>query len=206
MDAVVFDLGGVLLESPLPVIARHEHAVGLEEGSINRLVLSGGSAAAWARLERGEADRETFFADLSAELGGEMTAGQVAAMFAEIESSVTIRPGATAAIRALRRAGFVVAALTNDWAGFPADRLVDEFDVFCRSSREGTRKPEPEIYLRCLAMLGVGATGCVMLDDLGVNLKTARQLGMVTIKVEGLAAALSDLEAVLGLPGLLSTD
>lgn len=206
MQAVIFDLGGVVLESPLPVIARHERAAGLDQGLINRQVLSAGGTGAWARLERGETDRDTFFTDFSAELGGGITAGGLADMFTEIEASITVRPGAIAALRTLRRTGFRLAALTNDWDGFPAGGLVEEFDVFCESARLGTRKPEPEIYLECLALLGVEATGCVMLDDLGVNLKTARELGMATIKVEGLSPALTELGVVLGLPGLFSTD
>lgn len=206
MKAVIFDLGGVVLESPLPVIARHEQAAGLEAGSINRQVLSAGGGGAWARLERGETDRATFFVDFSAELGGGITAGGLADMFTEIEASVTVRPGAITAVQALRRSGLRVAALTNDWDGFPAGRLAAEFDVFCESARLGTRKPEPDIYLACLSQLGMEAEGCVMLDDLGVNLKTARELGMATIKVGGLPAALAELEAVLDLPGLLSTD
>jgi putative hydrolase of the HAD superfamily len=206
VEAVIFDLGGVVLESPLPVIARHELAAGLEEGSINRQVLSAGGSGAWARLERGETDRETFFAEFSVELGGGITAGGLEDLFTEIEASVTVRPGAVAAIRALRRTGLRVAALTNDWDGFPAGWLVEEFDVFCESARLGTRKPEPEIYLACLSLLGVEAAGCVMLDDLGVNLKTARELGMATIRVGALPAALAELELVLGLPGLFSAD
>jgi putative hydrolase of the HAD superfamily len=206
VKAVIFDLGGVVLESPLPVIARHEQAAGLEAGSINRQVLSAGGNGAWARLERGQTDRATFFAEFSAELEGRITAAGLAGMFSEIEASVTVRPGAVAAVRALRRSGLRVAALTNDWDGFPAGGLVEEFDVFCESARLGTRKPEPEIYLACLSQLEVAAAGCVMLDDLGVNLKTARKLGMATIKVGGLPAALAELEAVLDLPGLFSTD
>ena len=38
------------------------------------------------------------------------------------------------------------------------------------------------------------------LDDLGVNLKPARALGMTTIKVVDPDAALADLEAVVGFP------
>lgn len=206
MKAVIFDLGGVLLESPLPVIARHEQAAGLEAGSINRQVLAAGGNGAWARLERGETDRATFFAEFSGELGGGITAAGLADMFTEIEASVTVRAGAISALGALRRTGLRVAALTNAWDGFPVGRLVDEFDVFCESARLGTRKPEPEIYLACLSLLGVEAAGCVMLDDLGVNLKTARELGMETIKVGSLPAALAELELVLGLPGLFSAD
>ena len=39
----------------------------------------------------------------------------------------------------------------------------------------------------------------MFLDDLGVNLKPARDLGMVTIKVTSTARALAELEAVLGI-------
>ena len=38
----------------------------------------------------------------------------------------------------------------------------------------------------------------VFLDDIGTNLKTARALGMATIKVEEPAQALAELEALLG--------
>jgi putative hydrolase of the HAD superfamily len=40
---------------------------------------------------------------------------------------------------------------------------------------------------------------CVFLDDLGVNLKPARSLGMHTIKVTDPNLALSELEELLGL-------
>lgn len=206
MRAVIFDLGGVVLESPLPVIARHEHAAGLEQGTINRLVLSAGAGGAWARLERGEIDRRTFFSVFSTELGGGIDPEGLDRMFTDIEASVSVRPGAVSALRTLRRAGFKLAALTNDWDGFPAGGLVEEFDVFCESARLGTRKPEPAIYRSCLSLLGAEAGSCVMLDDLGVNLKTARELGMETIKVETLPAALVELELVLGRPGLLAAD
>jgi putative hydrolase of the HAD superfamily len=45
----------------------------------------------------------------------------------------------------------------------------------------------------------VEPAACVFLDDLGVNLKPAREMGMATIKVIDAATALSELEALLGL-------
>ena len=48
---------------------------------------------------------------------------------------------------------------------------------------EGTRKPEPAIYERLLERLRVKAEEAVFLDDIGANLKPAREMGMHTIKV-----------------------
>jgi putative hydrolase of the HAD superfamily len=47
--------------------------------------------------------------------------------------------------------------------------------------------------------LDVKPERCVYLDDLGVNLKPARDMGMATIKVRDAAQALAELEATIGL-------
>jgi putative hydrolase of the HAD superfamily len=46
--------------------------------------------------------------------------------------------------------------------------------------------------------LRVEPTATVFLDDLGANLKPARELGITTIKVGDPEAALAELQAVLG--------
>ena len=66
------------------------------------------------------------------------------------------------------------------------------------SSVEGLRKPDPRIYLLVCERLEVEPHEAAFLDDLGVNLKAARALGMTTIKVDDPAVALAELEAVLG--------
>jgi len=48
--------------------------------------------------------------------------------------------------------------------------------------------------------LEVSPQESVFLDDLGVNLKTARALGMTTIKVGDPAEALAELSDVVGFP------
>ena len=60
---------------------------------------------------------------------------------------------------------------------FPDDQEL-AFDVIVESSRVGLRKPDPRIYELTLDRLGVAATHAVFLDDLGINLKPARQLGV----------------------------
>ena len=45
------------------------------------------------------------------------------------------------------------------------------------------RKPERRIYDYTLSALSVKPSETVFLDDLGVNLKIAKELGMRTIKV-----------------------
>jgi putative hydrolase of the HAD superfamily len=74
------------------------------------------------------------------------------------------------------------------------------FDAVIESSRVGVRKPDPRFYELACEALDVTPPECVFLDDLGVNLKPARAMGMVTIKVDDPDRALAELEAVVGFP------
>ena len=78
-------------------------------------------------------------------------------------------------------------------------RLAKCFDVFVESAVEGLRKPDPRIYHLVCERLDVPPTQAVFLDDIGSNLKSARALGMHTIKVETPEAALGELGVLLGL-------
>ena len=106
------------------------------------------------------------------------------------------------ALRLLREAGLALAALTNNWKSDGQDRyqLRPLFDHYFESSVIGLRKPDPEIYRHALRAMKVEASETVFLDDIGSNLKTARALGVTTIKVVTPDQALDDLEAVLGIP------
>jgi putative hydrolase of the HAD superfamily len=72
------------------------------------------------------------------------------------------------------------------------------FHHVIESSKIGMRKPDPRIYRLMAGALGVVPQACVYLDDLGVNLKPARAMGMTTIKVSDPDAALAELEAYIG--------
>jgi len=105
-----------------------------------------------------------------------------------------------AAVRALR--GQVgLGCITNNVRtdtprAFPLEEL---FDVVVESSRVNMRKPDPRIYLYTCERLGVAPERCIFLDDFGVNLKSAKALGMTTIKVDETRSGLDELERRLGL-------
>ena len=79
------------------------------------------------------------------------------------------------------------------------DCVLDEFSEIIESSVVGVRKPEPRFYEIACERLGVDPSECVFLDDLGINLKPARTMGMQTIKVVDPDVALAELETIVGI-------
>jgi len=199
--AVVFDLGGVVLGSPLHAIAAFEREAGLPPGCANRTVAETAPHGAWSRLERGELPMEDFFAAFEAECAERGHALSARKLFERMAAAAEPRPEMLVAIGAIRRRGLGTAALTNNWGeGDGTGALAEHFDVFFESRVLGLRKPDPAIYRHACRELRVEPPEAVFLDDIGANLKPARALGMHTIKVEEPAQALKQLEAVLGFP------
>ena len=77
-------------------------------------------------------------------------------------------------------------------------KVFDLFDEVIESSKLGIRKPDPRIYALMCEALDVDPKHCIYLDDLGINLKPARAMGMTTIKVLNEDQLLADLEAATG--------
>jgi putative hydrolase of the HAD superfamily len=202
--AVIFDLGGVVLDSPLHAIARYERELGIPVGHVNRVVARGGPQGAWARLERGEIGLAAFAPAFERECATAGHAISAHAMMARIGEASEPRPAMLRAIAALRQGGLAVGALTNNWESEaeprPLDDLRAHFDAFVESRVTGLRKPDPRIYLYACEQLRVSPPEAVFLDDIGGNLKAARALGMATIKVEEPGAALAELAQRLGWP------
>lgn len=206
VSAVIFDLGGVLTESPIRSFTAYEREAGLPEGLIVRLNSTDPHTNAWARYERNELDAAGFSDAFEAEA---LAAGHRVEAARVLEAlRGELRPAMVAAVRRLKDAGLPLGLLSNNVA--PMDRtgplgdLLALFDAIVESSVEGVRKPEPEIYQRALARLSdvvgrrVEATDCAYLDDLGINLKPARALGFSTIKVVEPAVALAELSELVG--------
>ena len=201
IDAVIFDLGGVVMESPLAAIARYEHDHGLAPRAINQAIRAAGEAGAWSRLERGELSLEAFLTPFEADCRACDVQVSGARLMAYIADASRARPIMVEAIRRLRERGLRAGALTNNWVseGPRAPHPVREhFDVFIESSVVGMRKPDPRIYELACQELGVGPSRAAFLDDIGSNLKPARALGMATIKVEEPEPALRELSALVG--------
>jgi putative hydrolase of the HAD superfamily len=206
VSAVVFDLGGVLTESPMAAFAAYEAEAGLPPGLIRQLNSTDPDTNAWARYERSELDIAGFSAAFEAEALAAGHRVEAARVLDALRGE--LRPSMVAAVRRLRAAGLPLGLLSNNVAPMERTGAVGEllglFDAVVESSTEGVRKPEPEIYRRALARLSdavgrpLAAADCAYLDDLGINLKPARALGFATIKVVEPAAALAELSALVG--------
>jgi putative hydrolase of the HAD superfamily len=200
--AVLFDLGGVVFDSPLDGFARYEQEIGLPTNFIRTLNSTNSDTNAWARFERGELSREAFIEAFEAEAvaAGHRLEGQ--RVLETLKGD--IRPAMLEALRRLKQSQFRTAAVTNNIAPMASgerdvSELLSLFDVVVESSVVGVRKPEDAFYKIALEALDTRAEECVYLDDLGVNLKPARAMGMSTIKVANPEDAIVELEGQLGI-------
>jgi putative hydrolase of the HAD superfamily len=207
--AVVFDLGGVVLGSPIHAIRRYERSLGMPANAINRVVADTAPHGAWSRLERGELAMEAFYTAFESDCRAASLEISARTMFEWMAEEAQPREQMLRAITTIRSRGLRVGALTNNWAtaegagAGPDDgtrALRKLFDVFIESSVEGLRKPDPRIYELACTQLGVAPTEAVFLDDIGANLKPARKLGLTTIKVDEPDVALAELASTLGFP------
>jgi putative hydrolase of the HAD superfamily len=205
IKAVLFDFGGVVLTSPFEAFAAHEEEMGLPDGFIRTLNATNPDTNAWARLERNEVDIEGFCELFEAEAAA---AGYEISGLAVLEClSGQVRPQMVEALRRIKAAGLPLALLTNNFTTSDVQEHRPDvaeamalFDVVVESSKAGVRKPDPAAYRLVLDELAVRPEEVVFLDDLGINLKPARALGMRTIKVVDPDDALAELEEVVGIP------
>lgn len=208
--AVLFDFGGVVTESPFAAFREFERARGLPEGFLQAVNRRNPDDNAWARFERNEltpAEFDAAFAAEARELGREVRGLDVIALIYG-----PVRPRMVKAVSCCRE-HFITACLTNNVRGGnsgdfePASRHEREwqavlalFHAVIESSRAGTRKPEPRFFRFACETLKIDPREAVFLDDLGANLRPAREMGMRTIKVSDPDAAIVELENTLGIP------
>lgn len=205
ISAVFFDFGGVLTTSPFDAFERYESQAGLEIGTVRRLNSTNPHTNAWARLERGELDPERFVVEFereASEMGISIDGARVLSCLRG-----EIRPEMVTALEICSQ-NFTTALLTNNYVAGTAEWspegifgwLLPNFDAVIESARVGCRKPERRFYEIALERTGVDPTEVVFLDDLGINLKPAREMGMTTIKVTDPDAAITELEHAVGIP------
>jgi putative hydrolase of the HAD superfamily len=206
--AVIFDFGGVISTSPFDAFTRYEDDNGLPAGFLRRLNATNPDTNAWARLERREVDVAGFAELFEAEALAAGHPVEGAAVLALLGGD--LRPQVVEAIRRCHER-LKTALLTNNFAPIaaagdgrrpdgPVGTVLEHFDVVVESSKVGLRKPDPAIYRLVCDELGVEPAEVAFLDDLGVNLKPARAMGMTTIKVIDPDEAIAELEAVVGFP------
>jgi len=205
--AVLWDFGGVLTTSPFEAFNRYEVAHDIPRDFIRSVNATDPENNAWAQFESSQITLEQFdvaFENETREAGHAIPGRVVIEML-----SGDVRPRMVQVLKACKL-HYRVACLTNNvkaGEGAGMARSVEKaarvkevmalFDLVIESSKEGVRKPDPRFYQLACERLGVSPQHAVFLDDLGVNLKSARELGMTTIKVNNEQQAIADLSAVL---------
>lgn len=206
IEAVIFDFGGVFTSSPFEAFARYERENELPADLIRKINSQNHHTNAWARFERAELTIEEFdtaFAEEALAMGHYIPGKDVIALLAG-----EFRPEMAEALRRIKQR-YKTGCITNNVPSMQASaesptafykhEIMELFDHVIESSKIGIRKPDPRIYEMMCIGLKVAPGACIYLDDLGVNLKPARTLGMHTIKVETAAQAIAELEAATGM-------
>jgi putative hydrolase of the HAD superfamily len=201
VKAVLWDFGGVLTSSPFDGFAAYERDHGLPPGFIRTLNATNPDNNAWAGLERGHLELDAFVLQFEAEARAAGSTLDARALLDSLRGD--LRPGM---VEALRRCHgrLKTGLLTNNFSAAEEASgyapVLPHFDVVVESSRTGLRKPDPGFYRLACELLAIDPSEAVFLDDLGVNLKPARAMGMRTIKVVDPDVALDELQGVVGFP------
>tara|TARA_B110000091_G_scaffold122783_1_gene132075 strand:- start:4272 stop:4919 length:648 start_codon:yes stop_codon:yes gene_type:complete len=207
IKAVFWDFGGVITTSPFDSFNTYEATNNLDKDFIRKVNSTNPDINAWAKLERNEIDivefNDLFFSE-SSSLGHGIYGIEVIKLL-----QGQLRPEMIKALKAIQ-GNLVQACLTNNIVS-PETTLSDEnvsiagkndevmslFNFVIASSEQNVRKPDPAFYHLALKEAKVDPEEAVFLDDLGINLKPAKALGMHTIKVVNSQDALKELNSLL---------
>lgn len=208
LQAIIWDFGGVLTSSPFEAFNRYEAARGLPLDFIRSVNAVNGNTNAWAQFERNDVDAAAFdglFRDEALAMGHDVPGSDVLALLAG-----AIRWRVVEALKICKthvKVGCITnnvktgkgAGMTNDAEKAKAVAgIMDVFGHVIESSKVGLRKPDPRIYALMCEALDVDPRHCIYIDDLGINLKPARAMGMTTIKAMSEAQILADLADATG--------
>ncbi|XP_068792806.1 bifunctional epoxide hydrolase 2 isoform X2 [Struthio camelus] len=178
-------------------------------------MFDGGTGSPYAKVMRGQISLSQLFAELEEGCRKHAAASgvplpktfSVTQAFESMAAEGEINAPLLQAARALRRNGFKTCVFTNNWIDDSAGRLFTatlmnvlrrHFDLVIESCRVGMQKPDPEIYTYALEALQAKPQEVIFLDDIGENLKPARQMGMATILVRDTETVLKELQDLSG--------
>ena len=185
--AIIWDFGGVITSSPFEAFNEFEEANGLPKDIIRTINSENSDMNAWAQFESNSITIDQFndlFLKEAKAKGFDIKGRDIIKLL-----KGSIRENMVSFLRELK-SDFKLGCITNNVKPSSEENTDNEtkeamsiFDHVIESSIVGIRKPNPEIYMMSCDALNVSPDQCIYLDDLGINLKPARELGMTTIKV-----------------------
>jgi putative hydrolase of the HAD superfamily len=208
IKAMISDFGGVLTTPLLGSFMALQDEIGIEAGALGRAmqrIAEHEGEHPLFELERGRISEADFLATMRSELASELGHEPELHRFSEIYfDALGVNEPMIGVMRDARARGHRMALLTNnvrEWeplwrAMVPVDEI---FEIIVDSAFVGMRKPEPEIYELTVERLGdgIGPSECLFVDDVEVNIDTARQLGMQTVHFQTNEQAIPEIQAAL---------
>ena len=210
IKAVLWDFGGVITSSPFEAFNKFEIKKQIPVNFIRKVNAENHETNAWAKLESSEINLDEFdklFRSETAAKGHEISGKEVINLL-----SGEIRPDMVSVLKKIKK-DYIVGCITNNVNAGQGpgmarskkkheaiEEVMSNFEFIIESSKVGVRKPNPEIYKLACQRASVSPAECLYLDDLGVNLKPAKAMGMRTIKVISSKQAIGELEQNLGIP------
>ena len=211
LRGVITDWGGVLTNPILETVNAWIELEGIDRDKYVAVMRSwvsqaygpDGSGNPVHALERGDCTDEEFERALASQLtrvdGSPVPAdGLLARMFAATLPDSAMH----GALRAIRRAGFRTALLSNSWGAdaYPRHLFPELFDVVVISAEAGMRKPEPRIFLHVTGLLGLEPAECVFIDDIEANVQAAEAVGITGVHHSELRSTTQRLSELLEIP------
>ncbi len=208
IKAVFWDFGGVITSSPFEAFNKYEKHNNLPSDFLRKVNSTNPDDNAWAKLERSEVNLDEFdllFEKESKTLGYAIKGKEVIALL-----QGQVRPEMLNALQRIK-GNLIQACLTNNIQSLKEEafdegnvsvagkhnEIMGLFDFVIESSKVNLRKPDPAFYKMACEKAKIEPSEAVFLDDLGINLKPARILGMETIKVINSKDALNELQKLV---------
>lgn len=204
--SLIVDFGGVLTTPLQDAMAQFAEEHGIELQDLVRVALAayaeGGRDHLVVQFETGELGEAEFaleFAQRLSDVSGKEIDHD--GLVYRLLRSLRLEDAMIEAVRRSRSAGIKTALLSNSWGLelYPRALLDEICDVVVISGEVGLRKPDPAIFTMTTDKLDIPPEECIFVDDHPGHLKTAQEVGMMTVLHRTPTETIPQLEELLGL-------
>lgn len=176
--AVIFDMGGILLDFPMLELTAAYSDTPEDARLLDQVIFK---CPEWAALDRGVATEDLVLAAARKHLPDRLHKN-AAQVLEHWDKFLFPKPEMNALARELDGAGVPLYLLSNTSARFYRFREKIEILPLLRgallSFEEKLLKPDPELYRRLFPRFGLSPGECFFIDDVNLNVEAARWCGM----------------------------